>query len=187
MKKGLIVSFFLTLCLLAANAQGFDMDIFLHVNMDSSSRATPDDMLLSARLGISGAYEQEINPLLAPGAKVQVGLFPLGSMLKEPIWLCDFSGRVFNGMRVGSAEFQPFVGYTFRTAAANRLSYSAGYPEVGVEAIIGMIGLECAYVIPGTSIIVPAFGSLSKDVLVSGNAGAFRFGVSWHLRSRSKQ
>lgn len=187
MKKALFVSFFLMMGLLAANAQGFDMDMFLHVNMDSSPKATADDIFLSARLGISGAYEKEITPLLAPGAKVQVGLFPLGSMLKEPIWLFDFSGRVFNGMRFGSAEFQPFIGYTFRTAAANHQSYSAGYPEVGLEVIIGMIGLECAYVIPGSSIIVPAFGSLPKDVLVSGNAGAVRFGASWHLRSRSKK
>lgn len=167
----------------AIAAQGFDMDVFARTSFASNSKSA-DSFILPLRVGLSASYDYEFKPSLSPGLKAQIGFFPLGSMMKEKIIMFDFGGRLFDGIRFGNCELEPFFGYSYSSVSANSVHYGASRFDVGLEAIFGAVGLECAYVLPGPSIVVPAFGSISSSTTVVGDGGSLRLSLSYHLKKR---
>jgi hypothetical protein len=164
-------------------AQGFDLDVFARTTLGSDSQSV-DSYLLPLRTGISASYDYEFKPGLSPGLKAQIGFFPLSAMLTEKIIMFDFGCRLFDGIRFGSCELEPFFGYSYSSVSANDVNYGASRFDVGLEVIFGTIGLECAYVLPGAAIDVPAFGRIANNTTVLGSSGLLRLGVSYHLRRR---
>ena len=124
-------------------AQGFDMDVFARTTLGSNSKDV-DSFLLPIRVGLGVSYDYELKPFISPGVKAQIGFSPLGSMLKEKIIMFDFGCRLFDGIRFGHCELEPFLGYTLSAVAANGANYSASRFDVGIEVILGAVGLECA-------------------------------------------
>ncbi len=166
-------------------SEGLDMDVFLRFTYDKVSQPAFEDTLLTSRVGFSFAYDKTIAPYFCPGAKAQVSYFPLGGMLKEKIIMFDISGRLYNSLRLPGLDVQPYLGCTLLLASANDSSNKSVKPEVGIEAIFGVIGFDFAYIFAGDPIIIGAFGTLPKDMIVTGSASAVRIGLSWHLVPRN--
>jgi hypothetical protein len=164
-------------------AQGFDVDVFAKTSLGPTVK-NADSLLLPMRIGLSASYDYELKPGLSPGLKAQVGFFPLGGMMKENIIMLDFGGRLFDGIRLGHCELEPFLGYSYSSVTAHSVNYGAGRFDVGLEAIFGAIGIECAYVLPGDQIVVPAFGRITNDTTVVSASGLLRLGFSYHLKRR---
>jgi hypothetical protein len=164
-------------------AQGFDMDAFFRTSIGPNQK-TADAILLPMRVGLGASYDYELKPFISPGLKAQIGFSPLGGMMNEKLIMFDFGCRLFDGIRFGHFELEPFLGYTLTAASANGANYSAGRIDAGIEAIFGIFGLECAYAFPGSPLIIPAFGSITSNIPVIDANGALRIGLSYHLKKR---
>jgi hypothetical protein len=159
------------------------MDVFARTSLGGDAKGA-DAVILPMRVGLSASYDREYAPFLSPGLKAQVSFFPLGGMLKESVLMFDVGGRIFDGIRFGHCELEPFIGYAYSMAAANAHNYGAARFDAGLEAIFGSFGIECAYLLPGESLLVPAFGALPSSVSVISYKGLVRLGLSLHLKRR---